>query len=54
MDLADRKFLLGHDLEGSAMIWESVEQVVTAVAKQRGLEDRWDRATFALSQSDSP
>ena len=36
MDLADRKFLLGHDLEGSAMIWESVEQVVTAVAKQRG------------------
>ena len=36
MDMADRKFLLGHDLEGSAMIWESVEQVVTAVAKDRG------------------
>ena len=36
MDLADRKFLLGHDLEGSAKIWESVEQIVTAAAKQRG------------------
>ena len=36
MDLADRKFLLGQDLEGSAMIWKSVEEIVTAAAKERG------------------
>ena len=36
MDDADVKFTLGENMEGSAKVWESVAQVVSAVAADKG------------------
>ena len=36
MDDADHKFALGENMDGSAKVWESVSQIVGAVAADRG------------------